>query len=221
LLINGIEIQSASNTVNDAIPGVGLTILKPGDVVINATRDYSSIKEDLNAIVTQYNKLRQFYSQQAKGPLGGDPVLREILKDIRTVLLAPTSNGGRYQYLSEVGLELTSSGDLKLDESKLNTAIASYSGDLEKLFQGAAGSAGVFDTLVSNLRNLDGSAGLIKTTRDGIQKTLTRVDDRIEHQEQMLEVRRKALMKMFAAADEAIARLNQMTSAISNLNRAI
>ena len=219
LVINGIDIQSASNTVNEAIPGVALTILKPGDVVVNATRNYSTLKDDLKAIVSQYNKLREFYTQQAKGPLGGDPVLREVLKDIRTVLLKPHSNGGRYQYLSEVGLELTSSGDLKLDESKLDTAIASYSSDLAKLFQGATGAEGIFDTLVTTLNSLDGSAGLIKTTRESIRNTLARVDDRIEQQEHMLEIRRQALMKMFTAADEAIARLNQMTAAISNLNR--
>jgi flagellar capping protein FliD len=143
------------------------------------------------------------------------------LNDVKKVFLTANSNGGRYQYLSEIGLEVTSTGEMKLDETKLDTAINSYSGDLQKLFQGALGSDGVLDTLKSTLTSLDGSSGLIKTTRNNIETTLDKNADRIEHQQQMLEIRRQALQKMYAAADEAISRLNQMTSSISNLNRTI
>jgi flagellar hook-associated protein 2 len=220
LNVTGIDIESASNSVTDAIPGVAITLLGVGDVSISVTKDFSSIKNDLKTIVTQYNKLREFYSQQTKGALGADPVLRGVLNDIKTVLMTSNSNGGRYHYLSEIGLELTSTGELKLDEGKLDAALNSYSEDVEKLFQGT-GSAGVFDTLIETLNNLDGTAGLIKTTRDGIKTTLDKFDDRIELQQHLLDIRRKALMKMYAAADEAIARLNQMTASISNLQRSL
>jgi flagellar hook-associated protein 2 len=219
--VDGIDIERASNTVSDAVPGISLTMLKAGDVSINSVSDYSSIKDNLKALVTQYNKLRQFYNDQAKGPLGGDSLLREVLSDLKTVLLTANSNGGRYHYLSEIGLELTSSGELKLDETKLDAAIGSYSGDVQKLFQGATGSDGVFNTLIGTLKNLDGNTGLIKTTRDTIKSTLTKYDDRIEQQQRLLDIRRQALMKMYAAADEAIARLNQMNASISNLQRSL
>jgi hypothetical protein len=73
--------------------------------------------------------------------------------------------------------------------------------------------------LIETLNNLDGTAGLIKTTRDSIRTSLGKFDDRIDQQQHLLDIRRKALMKMYAAADEAIARLNQMTASISNLQR--
>jgi flagellar hook-associated protein 2 len=221
LTVNGISIESASNTLAESIPGVTLTLLKAGDFSVSVSSDTSSLKNDIKSIVTQYNKLRQFATQQTKGALGGDPVLREVLNDLKKVLLTPNSNGGRYQYLSEIGLELTSTGELQLDESKLDTAIGSYSSDLQKLFQGASGADGVFDTLKSTLASLDGTAGLLKTTRDNIVTTLDKYADRIEHQQSMLEIRRKALQKMYAAADEAISRLNQLTSQIANLNRTL
>jgi flagellar hook-associated protein 2 len=221
LNVTGIDIESASNAVTDAIPGVSITLLGEGDVSVSVTSDYTTIKDNLKALVTQYNKLRQFYTQQAKGALGADPVLRGVLHDIKTVLMTANANGGRYKYLAEIGLELTSNGDLKLDESKLDAAIASYSGDVAQLFQGASGSNGVFDTLITTLNSLDGTAGLIKTARDNIETTLMKYDDRIEQQQRLLEIRRLALMKMYAAADEAISRLNQMTASISNLQRSL
>jgi flagellar hook-associated protein 2 len=221
LNVSGLDIQSASNTVSNAIPGVTMTLIKAGNVSVSVTNDYSSIKDNLKNIVSQYNKLRQFYSQQTKGTLGNDPVLREILNDIKSVLLTPNSNGGRYQYLAEIGLELTSNGDLKLDETKLDAAIGSYSADVQKLFHGPNGTDGIFNALQTTLKNLDGTAGLIKTTRDSLQNTLDKFDDRIQQQQRLLEIRRQALMKMYAAADEAISRLNQMSSSISNLNRSL
>jgi flagellar hook-associated protein 2 len=217
LNVNGIDIVSAANKVVDAIPGATLSLLKPGDVSVNVTNDYSPIKDKLKTIVAQYNKLRQFYTDQTKGALGSDPVLREVLTDIKAVLLTANSNGGRYTYLSEIGLELTSNGDLKLDETKLDAAITSFTPDLQKLFQGATGTDGVLNALKSALNNLDSTAGLIKTTRDNIKTTLGKYDDRITQQEAMLELRRVQLVKMYAAADEAMSQLNKMSSAITNL----
>jgi len=221
LNVNGIDIESDSNTVSDAIPGMTLSLLKVGDASINVSSDYTSLKDSLKAIVTQYNKVRQFNTQQTKGVLGGDPVLRGVLHDIKTVLLTANSNGGRYKYLSEIGLELTSSGDLKLDETKLNTAITSYSDDLEKLFQGNGVTDGALDSLKTTLANLDGSAGLIKTARDGIQTTLSGFKDKIERQQLRLEIRRQELMRQYAAADQAMSRLNQLTASITNLQRSL
>jgi uncharacterized protein involved in exopolysaccharide biosynthesis len=62
---------------------------------------------------------------------------------------------------------------------------------------------------------------LIKTTRDSIRTTLDKFEDRIENQQRLLEIRRQALMKLYAAADEAISRLNQMSSSLSNLQRSL
>jgi flagellar hook-associated protein 2 len=221
LNVNGIDIESASNSVADALPGATINLLKAGDVTVNVTSDYSSIKDNLNTLVTQYNNLRQFYTQQAKGPLGGDPVLREVLNDIKSVLLASNANGGRYKYLSEIGLELTASGDLKLDESKFDSAMSTNAADVAKLFQGTTSVKGAFNSLESTLDRLDGTAGLIKTARDSIQTTLSKYTDRIAQQQAMLDIRRQALQQMYAAADQAIAQLNQQTSSIANLQNSL
>jgi len=219
--VNGIDIESASNTVTDAIPGSTITLLRADDVVVDATSDYSAIKDNIKSIVTQYNKLRDFYTQQSKGALGADPVLREVLNDIKQVFIGSTSNSGRYAQLSEVGIELSSDGTLSLDEETFDSAIKGYPADVQKLFQGDTGTSGAFNSLKSVLSNLDGTAGLIKTTRDSIKTTLDRYADRVERQQNMLEIRRQELMKQYAAADEAMSRLSKLTDTISNLNRSI
>jgi len=224
--VNGLAITSATNDVTDAIPGMTLKLVTTGSAVIDVTPDYGTVKESLKSIVTQYGKLKDFFAKQSgmdatgkRAPLAGDSIMREAMSDIRSVILGSNANGGRFKYLSEIGVELTSTGELKFDETKFNTAIESYPGDVEKLFQGTATVPGVFDDLKTRLDALDGTAGLIKLTRTTLDNTLKSYRDRIESQQMRLAVRKEELQKMYAAADEAMSKLNAMSSQIAGLGR--
>jgi flagellar hook-associated protein 2 len=144
-------------------------------------------------------------------------VLRQVLNDIKSVLLTSNSNGGRYKYMSEIGVEVTQTGDLKLDETKLNTAIDSYSTDLQKLFQGADGISGVLGQMKSTLANLDGTAGLIKTTRSGLDTSLKSIRSRIDAQQLRLDIRRQELIKIYTEADQAMSQLKAMSGSLQSL----
>jgi flagellar hook-associated protein 2 len=215
--VNGLSIASASNTVANAVPGVTVNLLKAGSMSVKVAKDFTAIKENLKTLISEYNKLRQFSAQQTKGVLANDSVLRQTLNDIKSVLLTSNSNGGRYHYMSEIGLEVTQTGDLKLDETKLNTAIDSYSTDLQKLFQGADGVSGVLGKMKTTLANLDGTAGLIKTTRSSIDTSLKSMRGRIDSQQLRLEIRRQELVKMYSEADRAMSQLKAMSGQLQNL----
>jgi len=219
--VNGLGITSASNTVKDAIPGVTLNLLKAGDIKVTVASDYSSLKDNIKTLVTQYNALRKFSNQQQQGTaaLHGDPVMRQAMTDTKNALLAKNENGGRYHYLAEIGLAVTSTGDLKLDESKLNTAISSYPTDLQALFKGTVGVGGVFNGLKDALANVDGTAGLIKNTRKIIDTTLNGLQTRIDDQKTRLDHKRTSLLKLYAATDAAMSTLSSATTTLQNLSK--
>lgn len=217
--VNGLSIASASNTVANAVPGVTVNLLKAGSMSVKVAKDFTAIKENLKTLISEYNKLRQFSAQQTKGVLANDSVLRQTLNDIKSVLLTSNSNGGRYHYMSEIGLEVTQTGDLKLDETKLNTAIDSYSTDLQKLFQGADGVSGVLGKMKTTLANLDGTAGLIKTTRNSIDTSLKALRGRIDSQQVRLNLKRQALLKLYTAADAAMSQLSTATGSLQSLSK--
>lgn len=223
--VNGLAITSSTNSVTDAIPGMTVKLITTGNVVIDVTADYGTVKDSLKSIVTQYNKLKDFFSKQSgndftgkRAPLAGDSIMRQAVSDLRSTILGSNSNGGRYHYLAEIGVELTSNGELKFDETKFNTAINSYPDDVAKLFQGTTGP-GVFDDMKTRLDGLDGTSGLIKTTRTSIDETLKTFRSRIESQQLRLDIRRQELTRMYAAADEAMSKLNAMSSQIAGLGR--
>jgi flagellar hook-associated protein 2 len=199
-----------------------------GDAVISVAPDYDTIKSSLQAFITTYNQLRQFATVQntvsnttgLRGPLANDSVLRQTLGDLRDVLLLPNSNGGKYKYLSEIGVAVDQAGNLKFDETAYDSAISDNPGDVQKLLQGDSANKGIFAVMKDKLQNLDGAAGLIKSTRDSITSTLRSVADRITAAQLRLDMRRQTLEKQFAAADEAISKLNAMTGQLSQLGSA-
>ncbi len=224
--VNGMPITSATNNVTDAIPGTTLKLVTTGNAVIDVTADYGSVRESLKSIVTQYNKLKDFSTKQSgmdalgrRAPLAGDSILRQTVSDLRSVILGANANGGTYQYLAEIGVELTATGELKFDEAKFNSAIQANPAEVQKLFQGTTLVPGVFDDMKSRMEALDGTAGLIKTTRTSIDNTLKSFRDRMESQQLRLDIRRQELTRMYAAADEAMSKLNAMSSQIAGLGR--
>jgi flagellar hook-associated protein 2 len=216
--VNGLLIGSASNSPSNAIPGATLTLTKQGETTISVTSDYSAIQTTLNTLVSQYNSLQQFVTQQSAsgGPLAGDPVARQVMKDIRSGIMAGNTNGGKYQYLAEVGLQFTQTGTLSLDQTSLNAAVNSPQ-DLQKLFQGASGSNGAFNGLLANLTNDDATAGMIWSTQSSDQTTIKQFTDQIASQQLRLDNRKAQLTKLYAAADQAMTSMRAASQSLSQL----
>jgi len=141
------------------------------------------------------------------------------MTDTKNALLAKNENGGRYHYLAEIGLAVTSTGDLKLDESKLDTAISSSPADLQALFHGTVGVGGVLGGLKDALANVDGTAGLIKNTRNIIDTTLKGLQNKIDDQKTRLDQKRASLLKLYAATDAAMSTLSSATTSLQNLSK--
>jgi len=220
--VNGIPITSASNTISNAIPGVDMTLVKAGATSVDVITDHATLKDTIKAFVADYNKLREFYTKQSTPnatkamPLANDSTLRSTMNQIKSSLLAANSNSGQYKYLAEIGLEFGQNGELKFVESTFDSAVTSSLADVKKLFQGTVGTVdGVFDLMLDNLHDLDSTSGAIKTNRTNIETALKKFRDRIGAQELRLDVRRAELVKMYTAADQAIAQLNQVNSQLN------
>ncbi len=225
MTINGMAITSESNTVTDAIPGITATLVAVGTATINVTEDFDGLKETVKTFITEFNDLKEYFDTQSRldsvtgkvGVLGGDTIMRQAMADIRNTILNPNGNSGAYSYLTEVGIEFEQAGTLKLNEETLNTAIDKNLSDLKDLFRGDGTVDGVFDDMKAAMENIDGTAGLIKTTKDSITESLKGFRDRIAAQQLRLELRREELTKMFTAADLAMSRLTNSAGSLGSI----
>ena len=144
LNIDGIDVVKASNTITDAIGGVTLNLLATStdNVNLSVASNKDAIKTSVTAFVDAYNKLDTSLRSLTKydpagkssGALLGDATTRSVITQIKSVMTNAVSTGGAFTSLSQIGVSLQATGQLALDSTKLDTAVASNFQDIAGLF---------------------------------------------------------------------------------------
>ena len=145
IVLDGIPVTRASNTVGDAIEGVTLTLLKaaPGTTTsLNVTRNVDAAVSTVQSFVQAYNSasssLRSLsaYNVDTKtgAVLQGDSTLIGIQSKLRAMLGALVDNAGGYGSLSELGIAFQRDGSLLTDTGKLRTALNDPAKDAATVF---------------------------------------------------------------------------------------
>jgi flagellar hook-associated protein 2 len=224
--VNSIQVSSASNTVDDVIPGVSLQLLKSGSsATVNVTQDQDAAKGQVKAFVDAFNDLMTFAGDQTKAAnsgdknnIGRDALLRGLRNDLRGAINSKYTTGSKFEYLSQIGVGFQRDGSLKFDEAKFDEATKGGNGEVLKLFTGADGASGAFGALDTLLSSYTQAGGLLPNAEDRVDSALTSIGARIDAMNVRLAIRRDALSKEFTATDSAISALNNSINSLSSLN---
>ncbi len=119
--------------------------------------------------------------------------------------------------LAEIGFEFSRTGQLTFNESTFRAALADNKANVETLFRGADGSGGAFGSLATAIESYTIAGGFVPDAQDRLTAQLSQLSQRISDLEERLALRRTTLQKEFAAADAAIAQLNQQGSSLGSL----
>ncbi|MCC6658519.1 MAG: flagellar filament capping protein FliD [Rhodocyclaceae bacterium] len=145
-VIDGITVSKASNTISDAIEGVTLTLLKantPSATTLSVSRDTAGVQASVQSFVKAYNDLKKTIDDLSKydaankraSTLTGDATVRSVQSQLRGLFnTALTTAGGGLRLLSDIGIGFQADGTLKLDSTKLNTAMSDPTKDISTLF---------------------------------------------------------------------------------------
>lgn len=223
ILVNNVQVVSATNVFDAAIPGMTLTVLKKDPVTtigVNVTADSGALKARLDTFVKAYNDLTAFLTEQraaeAKGDaatLARDPMLRQIKNQLRSVLTA-AYGASSPDRLTQVGLEFTLAGTLTLDAAAFSAAFTSDPGSLQALLSGPTGA---FAAVASVLDTYTRTDGLLDSGRERLTSQIRSLDNQLFQAQSRLAVQRQSLQKEFLAAEIAMSRLNSQSSALSGL----
>jgi flagellar hook-associated protein 2 len=219
---NGIQIQSASTTVSDAVPGVTLKLLKAGTSIVTIDSDDSSLETKVEEVVDAFNAFNDFVQTQfklpangsARAPLATDPLLRGLNRQIRTYFTADHSNSGDIHNVSSIGLRLTQTGKLEIDKTALAAALSGDPDGVQAFLSDTSGFAAKVSDYIDSLTASDGT---IESTESRIQLNLDSYARRIASLESQLALREEALTRQFAAADKAISQMNSQANALTSL----
>ena len=217
IAVDGFTAISSTNTFSDVIEGVTLTVLNgPADPLnpaletLAVTRDTSTARGKLEAFVAAYNDLAKTVKDLTAydktsgkaATLNGDSTVRNIAFRIRSTIGAavPGSPGS----LSDIGVAFQADGTLKIDSTKLGTALTNQLPGVTQLLTGDSGVGARMDTLLYGF--LD-RGGMLENRTQGFDKQIKSISTERDTVLTRLEALDAQYRKRFSVLDSLVAGL--------------
>lgn len=236
LTVDGVSIESTSNTVKEAIPGVSLKLTAPtsGTASLDFTRNIDSIKTKIQDLVTSFNDVGTVLTATTNpdskvdgygASLVGDSTVSTIRSQVRELFFNTSSTPGTYiKSVRDLGISVDRNGVMTLDNTKLTSALQNHFDDTVKMFSNnrstpttlrsiASGTAGDAVKKITDLLGYTGSLST-QTRNTTSQQTkykddLTRLDDRMS----------KLLTRynqQFSAMESLVGQINSQKSSLKS-----
>lgn len=225
--INGIQVQSTTNTLTNVSDGLSLTLSQvsstPVQLTVSANTD--AVNTAVNDFVKAFNSLATLIQSDIKydagsktgGPLVGDSTAGNLQWALRGIINQGSTASSMFSHLSDIGISMQEDGTLKVDATKLSNGLANQ-GELRKLFTADTGenaSSGFmtrFNQLATSLLDINGS---ITTRQQGLQKS---IDDNEKRQASIttrVNNYTANLQAQYQALDTKMASLNALSAYVA------
>ena len=230
LKINGLQIASASNKLSGVVEGMTLTLAKvtTAPVQVSIGNDIASMRKGVTDFVSAFNEIAKYLATQtryddatkAAGPLQGDRSALGLQNRLRSLVQQTSSASTQLDRLGDIGLELQRDGTLKVDNAKLDAALADPA-EMSRAFTTLQSGFGQRFKLLAD--SVLGNDGLLTTRSNGLRDSIARNDkDQQRLQDRVARVQER-LTRQYAALDTSLNRLNGLDSyvkqQITNWNR--
>jgi flagellar hook-associated protein 2 len=184
LNVAGTTVTSPSNTIDNAISGVSMTItsasVSPTAQTLTVSQDVTGQKNAIDAFVTAYNNfittaasLTSYDSTAStQGALLGDSMMNTIKSTISSTVSKAIGTGANSVNLASIGIALQPDGSLKTDEDALTAALTNKSSTVSQLFNSTTGVAA---QLNKSLTSFLQTGGIIDTRTTALNTDLTNI----------------------------------------------
>lgn len=227
--LNGVEMESNTNTFKDIIPGLSISVSAKGESLLSITQDKDATQEKIQKFVDAYNAVNELlaastkYDQESKtaGVLQGDSSTVSLQNSLRMLTQGIAGNAtGKFNRLSDIGIQMQQGGALTLDAAKLQEAL----GDMDSVksmfaakpdaLGNGGGIAVNFKTLTDELLAYEGT---LNNKTDSLEKQLELNKAEVEKVEKRAEKVEERLRKQYTALDVKMASLSSLDSYISQM----
>jgi flagellar hook-associated protein 2 len=135
--LNGVKLESNTNTFAETIPGLSISVSAVGTSLLTIAPDKDAVQASIQKFVDAYNAVNDLLSQSTKsvrtadgktddaaikdgsGLLQGDSSTVSLQNSLRMMLQRVSSNAtGAYTRLSEVGMQMQQGGKLTVDTER-------------------------------------------------------------------------------------------------------
>ncbi|WP_417868598.1 flagellar filament capping protein FliD [Vibrio furnissii] len=215
----GLQLTNSSNTFEGVINGVDLTVTKAqtsgeAPLSLSVGADQEGTKDQMNKIIEAYNSLMKTIDSYTsiggedaqRGVLASDPTIRSIESQLKT-LVRGEFEGMR---LSDLGIEISRDGTMKIDADKFEDAQTTNTAALESFFNGDGNLLDSLDSLLDPY--LQFSNGLFKSRKDALQQNISRIEDKQTALERKYDMAYDRYLKQFTQMNQLITKMNQTMS---------
>ncbi len=212
----GMLLTNDSNTFSDLIDGVSLTFTKAhasGDAPLDVTigRDASATQAKVQSFITAVNTLFSSFdkltasgsSSEARGALAGDSSIRSVESTVNNLLR--TKFGGLS--LTDFGISADRYGQLTLDATRFEKAVAANPDGLDALF---GDKDALLDSLDKNLAlYTSGSTNVMQARKDSINTMLSRLDDQYDNLQKQYDSYYSRYLKQYTSMMQTMNAMEQ------------
>ncbi len=236
LNVNGIEFTRSTNVIDDVLTGVSLTVntVTDGAANLNISQDNSQARANIVDFVAIYNEaqrqIKDLANSSIDGALAGDSIFRSLTSSLRNIVLGSSSSGsGDISNLSDMGISVARTGELVVDDTKLDDALAYSYSDVIQMFSAntddqstsssdVAGLAGDITKLITDATDSDSylvtQQATLATGNNEREEQLSVLAERMERVEERYN-------RQFLAMQQIIDQMNStresMKSSFDNL----
>ena len=224
--INGIAIESASNTYKDGLPGITLQFsqVTTGPVEVAVYNDKEAMTKTIQSFVDAYNALNDMLTSTTKydpdskvaGTLQGDSTAVGLQNALRGMMRSVTP-GGAFTTLSDIGIDIKSGGKMSIDSTKLNAALDKPDA-VQNLFNADhvdATAQGFGEKLKSFAEGFSGASGTLTSRTESLRAAVTR---NTKEQDKVIERAARAetrYLKQYNAMDAMVGQLNSLNAFVT------
>jgi flagellar hook-associated protein 2 len=234
--IDGIALNSPTNTVRDPVPGLTLnlqattTAILPGSpttaVQISVQENHTVVREAIENFRSAFNRISATLAELTRvdpggrnnGALQGDATAIGLQNMLRQMVGSPGGPAGAaLSRLSDIGLQLQRDGSLSSNTARLDAALQNPAALRSLLTDTAAGAnpPGVARRMRDFALAATGFDGAVTGRNNALQASAERKQDRIEQMEERLVRTRASLLAQYTRLDTSLGAINGLGSFVT------
>jgi flagellar hook-associated protein 2 len=236
IIIDGdITVTSSTNTFDNVIDGIDITVKKEHDVDdddsrVRVAENNDNVAAGINSFLTSFEALSDLAKQLGKagedgaGPLAGDSLLRNVVNKLQSQFFQEYGTGdGNKLSLSSLGVKMDLSGKYTLDKDKLNDLLDADPDAVQAFFIGveADSSANPPVTASNGLATemnkflefyTAENSGIIDKRIESKNNQISKLDDELKSFGLKMDSLEARLFAQYGAADLLVAQMGATSS---------
>ena len=223
---NGLDITRTSNSVDDLVSGLTVTLKEAGTSNVSVKQDRENITSKIENFIEKYNSAMYQLDEDTKssekaserGIFSSESTIKNMKRAMENIF---NTIGEGVARIDQYGIEFDDDGRLSLDTTVLNSKLDKDPESVKAYFTGGTFTkedgttvemTGVFDELEEGVARYSKYNAVLDQLSTSITDKIENIEEQKSLANQRLEARYATMAKRFAAYDQMISKINSASS---------